>query len=156
MHRETADHALRGPARVVIADDHEWARSELRQVLQCMPDVILVGEASNGCEALDLCRQLRPDLVLLDVRMPEMDGITTARAIAHEELGTRVLIMTAYDDPHSLVEALRARVGGFVLKDSSIRALIDAIRSVLHGRLSIDPQLAARSLRRLMMEEELS
>jgi DNA-binding NarL/FixJ family response regulator len=103
---------------------------------------------------LELCRQLRPDLVLLDVRMPEMDGITTARTIAQEGLGTRVLIMTAYDDPHSLVEALRARVGGFVLKDCSIRVLIDAIRNVLHGQLSIDPQLAARSLRRLMMTEE--
>ena len=146
-------HWLKGkPARLVIADDHELARAGLRAMLTDQRGFELVGEASNGQEALQLCRRLRPDLALLDVRMPEMDGLTTCRAIKQECAATSVILITMHANTDYLFEALKAGAAGYVLKDLSQRELITAVQKVLHGESILNQELMARLLQRLASE----
>ena len=141
-------HWLKGkPARLVIADDHELARAGLRVMLTDQRGFELVGEASNGQEALQLCRRLQPDLALLDVRMPEMDGLTTCRAIKQECLATSVILVTMHANPEYLFEALKAGAAGYVLKDVSQRELIAAVQGVLRGESILNQDLVARFTR---------
>ncbi len=140
------------PARIMIADDHELARAGLRVMLTDQRGFELVGEASNGQEALQLCRRLQPDLALIDVRMPEMDGLTTCRAIKQECLATSVILVTMHANPEYLFEALKAGAAGYVLKDVSQRELIAAVQKVLHGESILNQELMARLLQRLASE----
>ena len=146
-------HWLRGkPARLVIADDHELARAGLRAMLSDQRGFELVGEASNGQEALQLCRRLRPDLALIDVRMPEMDGLTTCRAIKQECAATSVILITMHTNTDYLFEALKAGAAGYVLKEVSQRELITTVQKVLHGESILNQELMARLLQRLASE----
>src|SRR5438046_5065308 len=140
------------PARIMIADDHELARAGLRVMLTDQRGFELVGEASNGQEALLLCRRLQPDLALLDVRMPEMDGLSTCRAIKQECPATSVILVTMHANPEYLFEALKAGAAGYVLKDVSQRELIAAVQGVLHGESILNQDLVARLLQRLASE----
>src|SRR5437764_6715473 len=117
-----------GPARLVIADDHELSRAGLRVMLTGQRGLELVGEAANGREALALCRRLQPDLALIDVRMPEMDGLVTCRSIKQECPETSVILITVYEKSEYLIEALKAGAAGFVLKDITQPELITSIR----------------------------
>jgi DNA-binding NarL/FixJ family response regulator len=112
----------------------------------------LVGEATNGREALDLCRRLKPDLALLDVRMPEMDGLAATRAIKQVCPSTSVIIVTMHETPEYLFDALKAGAAGYILKDATRRELILAVRQVLRGESIMDGDLAVRMLRRLADE----
>src|SRR4030081_715180 len=103
-------------ARLVIADDHELARAGLRAMLTGQRGLELVGEASNGREALALCRRLQPDLALIDVRMPGQDGLTTCRAIKEQCPATSVILVTMHENPEYLLEALKSGAAGYVLK----------------------------------------
>jgi DNA-binding NarL/FixJ family response regulator len=141
------------PARLVLIDDHELARDGLRDMLADVPDVEIVGEAADGREALELCRHARPDLVLMDLRMPRMDGLEATREIKREYPKTSVLVMTMHENPDYLLEALRAGAAGYLLKDADQDDVISAIRGVLSGESPIAPELAARLLRRLALEE---
>ena len=141
-----------GPIRLLIADDHALIRDGLRSMLGGEPDFELVGEASNGREALELCRALKPDLVLMDVRMPEMDGLEATRAIKREHPGIGVLIVTMHENPDYLLEAIKGGAAGYVLKDASRDELVTAVHEALDGELPMDPNLAARLLRRLADE----
>jgi DNA-binding NarL/FixJ family response regulator len=109
----------------------------------------IVGEASNGDEALQLCRALRPDLMLMDVRMPEMDGLTAARAIKAELPKIRIIFVTMYEDPDYLVEALKAGAAGYILKDASRREVLQAVRQVMRGESFLNSQLMSNALVRL-------
>ena len=140
------------PARLVIADDHELARAGLRAMLTDQRGFALVGEASNGQEALQLCRRLQPDLALIDVRMPEMDGLSTCRAVKQECPATSVILVTMHANPEYLFEALKAGAAGYVLKDVSQRELISAVQKVLHGESILNQELMARLLQRLARE----
>jgi DNA-binding NarL/FixJ family response regulator len=137
-------------ARVIIADDHDLARAGLREILSTEPSVKIVGEASTGLEALKLCRELRPDVVLMDIRMPEMDGLDATRAIKDAHPRTSVLLLTMYADPDYLFKALKAGAAGYVLKEASQDELILALRRVLSGDSPLDPDLSANLLRRLV------
>jgi DNA-binding NarL/FixJ family response regulator len=136
-------------ARLLIADDHELARLGLRTMLAPEPDIEVVGEAATGRETLALVRQLQPDLVLMDIRMPDLDGLVATRAIKEEFPRMSVLIVTLSEDPDYLVEALRAGAAGYVLKDASRREVVMAVRHVLEGESPIDPKLAAQLIRRV-------
>ena len=140
------------PARIVIADDHELARAGLRTMLTDQRGFELVGEASNGQEALLLCRRLQPDLALIDVRMPGMDGLSTCRAVKQECPATSVILVTMHANPEYLFEALKAGAAGYVLKDVSQRELISAVQKVLHGESILNQELMARLLQRLARE----
>jgi DNA-binding NarL/FixJ family response regulator len=142
------------PPRIVVADDHPLFRSALLQILSKPSDLEVVGEASDGREALELCRKLRPDLVLMDVRMPQMDGLTATRAIKQEFPDTAVLIVTTFEDPDYLLEAIQSGAAGYVLKSATPQEIIEAVRGVLSGESPLSSELSALLLRRLVAERQ--
>lgn len=144
-----------GTARLVIADDHDLVRDGLHLVLSREPDLEVVGEASDGREAVEICRRLSPDMVLMDVRMPDMDGLEATREIKAEQPSVSVLIVTTYENPDYLFEAVKAGAAGYVLKDASKGELVNAVRRVLGGESPFDQDLAARLLQRLAVESPL-
>lgn len=135
--------------RLAIVDDHELAREGLQDMLVDEPDIEVVGEAADGREAVVLCSRLQPDLVLMDVRMPDMDGLAATREIKRRYPRTSVLMITMHENPDYLLEALKAGASGYVLKDAPQQEIITAIWQVRSGESPLDPQLAARLLRRL-------
>jgi two-component system, NarL family, response regulator DegU len=138
--------------RLAIVDDHDLAREGLKDMLADEPDVEVIGEASNGREALLLCSRLKPDLMLMDVRMPEMDGLAATREIKQRYPSVSVLVVTMHENPDYLLEALKAGAAGYVLKDAQQEEIVAAVRRVREGESPLDPQLAARLLRRLASE----
>jgi DNA-binding NarL/FixJ family response regulator len=140
------------PARLVIVDDHELARAGLRALLTGQRGLELVGEAANGHEAVELCRRLQPDLALVDVRMPELDGMATCRVIKQECPTISVILITIHENPEYLLEALRAGAAGYVLKDITQRELITAIQSVLRGESILNKELVIRLIRHMASE----
>src|SRR5215208_221959 len=137
MQSLTENHAPPSLTRVIVVDDHDLLRESLRSMLECEYDLRIVGEAKDGQEAIELCLLHRPDLVLMDVRMPRVDGFEATRRIK-EELGTtKVLIMSAYNDHEYVSEAIRAGAEGYVLKLASLKELHEAVREVLCGEFSI-------------------
>ena len=116
--------------RLLIADDHALVRSGLRSMLEREPGIEIVGEAGNGREAVELCRSLRPNLVLMDVRMPDMDGLEATRAIKREHPETRVLMVTMHENRDYMLEATKAGAAGYVLKDAPRNELVSAVRCV--------------------------
>ncbi len=135
-----------GPARLVIADDHELSRAGLRAMLTGQRGLEVVGEAANGREALALCRRLQPDLALIDVRMPEMDGLATCRSIKQECPAISVILITVYEKSEYLIEALKAGAAGFVLKDITQPELITSIRRVLRRESLLNSEVVVRLL----------
>lgn len=149
MRAET--NTTRGPERLrlIVVDDHDLARESLKYMLADAPGIEIVGEASNGREALTRCSFLRPDLVLMDVRMPEMDGLTATRELKRRHPKVSVLMLTMHDNPDYLLEALKAGASGYVLKDAPEGDVVDAINQVRNGESPLDPKLSARLLQRL-------
>jgi len=119
------------PARIVIADDHALARTSLRSLLATEPAITVIGEVGSGAALLEFCRAEQPDLVLLDIRMPDMDGIAATTAIAEAHTHTGVIIITMHDHPFYRSEARRAGARGFVLKDATLDEFLDAIKEAL-------------------------
>ncbi len=132
------------PITLIIADDHAVVRQGLRFTVQLEPDLILVGEATNGRDAVALARRRRPRLALLDVQMPEMDGIAAAAAIRDSSPETAVVILTNYAQDHQLFAALRAGVMGYLLKDIEAEELVAALRGAARGRPQLHPAVTAR------------
>ncbi|WP_328396655.1 response regulator transcription factor [Nocardia sp. NBC_00416] len=141
------------PITVLVVDDQELMRVGLKMVLGAHPDIEVVGEADNGATAISRAADLTPDVVLMDVRMPVVDGVTATGRILEADHGTRVLVMTTFDlDEHAL-GALRAGASGFLLKDTPPEDLISAIRSVAAGDAVVSPKVTKRLLDRLIAEE---
>ena len=132
------------PITILIADDHPMLREGVAAVLQLQPDMQLVGEASTGAEALDLFRRLRPDVTLMDLQMPDMNGIAAIEAIRQEAPNAKIVVLTTYDGDVQAVRALRAGAAGYLLKASLRRELIDAIREVHAGRKRISATTAEK------------
>jgi DNA-binding NarL/FixJ family response regulator len=141
-------------ARVIIADDHALLRSGIRGMLHGEPGLEVVGEAADGAEALELCRRLEPDLVLMDVRMPKMDGLAATRAIKEEFLKTSVVMVTMQEDPDYLFEAVLAGAAGYVLKGATPEQLTNAVRQVLDGEFLFDQRLTIDLLRSMAGREK--
>jgi DNA-binding NarL/FixJ family response regulator len=129
----------------VVADDHEVVRAGFAALLDTQPDFTVLGTASDGGEAVRVCRELRPDVVLMDVRMPSLDGIEATRQLAGTgESGPRVLILTTFDLDQYVFDALRAGASGFLLKDVTAERLFDAVRVVAAGEALLAPAVTRR------------
>ncbi|WP_159797743.1 response regulator [Puerhibacterium puerhi] len=134
--------------RVLLADDHAAIRAGMRMLLEAAGDVVVVGEAADGAAAVTNARALRPDVVLMDVRMPGTDGIAATRAVVDEGLA-EVLVLTTFDLDEYVDEALRAGAAGFLLKSAEPAALVDAVRRVAAGDGVLAPEVTRRLLRQL-------
>lgn len=140
----------RAPApRLLLVDDHAVMRAGLRFVLEAKTALAVAGEASDGEEAVALCRKLRPDVVLMDITMPKMDGIEATRRIKAEMPETAVLVLTSHVAEDLLMEAVAAGAAGYVLKGSGYQEVVGAVEAVLGGETPLDQGLAMRLLRRL-------
>jgi two-component system, NarL family, response regulator LiaR len=140
-------------ARILIADDHRMMREGLKAVLATEPDLKVVGEVGDGLEAVEACYRLKPDLVLMDVRMPRVDGLEATRRIKEQMPTVIVVILTMNENPDYLMEAIRAGAAGYILKDASGERLVGAVRRTLAGGEPLDEQLAMRLLRGLSSKE---
>jgi DNA-binding NarL/FixJ family response regulator len=149
MAAETQSAGAAKPARLVIVDDHDLARAGLRSLLAGERGLEVVGEAADGREAVTLCRRSRPDLVLMDLRMRDMDGLAATRAIKQDCPDTIVLVVTMYENPDYLLEALKAGASGYLLKGATRRELVRAVRDALRGKSILQPELTSQLLRRL-------
>jgi DNA-binding NarL/FixJ family response regulator len=129
---------------VLIADDQALVRGGFRLILEAQPDLAVVGEAEDGEEALERVRELQPDVVLMDVRMPNLDGIAATRRIVSEGLPTRVLVLTTFDQDAVVYEAMKAGASGFLLKSAPPARLVDAVRVVAEGDALLAPSVTRR------------
>jgi DNA-binding NarL/FixJ family response regulator len=137
------------PITVVVADDQRLVRAGFRVILNAEPDITVVGEAADGAEAVALTRQLAPSVVLLDIRMPHVDGLAAARTIL-AETASRALMLTTFDSDEYVYAALRAGASGFLLKDVPSKHLVTAVRSVARGDALIDPAITRRLIQRFV------
>ena len=137
------------PITIVIADDHEIVLRGLRLTIEGESDMHLTGEARSGRQAIEVVQRTRPDVLLLDVQMPDMDGIQAAQAIRAACPQTAILILTSFQDEARLYSALRAGVSGYLLKDISGDALVSAIRGAARGEPQLHPEIARRLMERM-------
>jgi len=140
-------------SRILIADDHALVREGLRTMLSGEEGIEVIAEAHDGQQALENCRELKPDLVLMDVRMPVMDGLEATRKIKAEMPRTSVMMVTMHENPDYLFEAVKAGAAGYVLKDASGERLLNAVRRTLEGESPLNQELAMRLLTRLAGEK---
>lgn len=144
------------PARLIVVDDHDFVRAGIKVMLSGEPDLRIVGEATDGQEAMELCSRERPDLTLMDVRMPRMDGLAATRTLKRRFPGMSVLILTMHENQDYLLEAIKAGAAGYVLKDAPQKELVTAIRKVLGGETALSRNLATGLLQRLATEVQRS
>ena len=135
--------ASAGAVRIIVADDHHVVRTGFAALLDTQPDFTVVGTACDGTEAVRICRELSPDVALMDVRMPVMDGIEATRQLAGPS-GPRILILTTFDLDHYVYDALCAGASGFLLKDVTAERLFDAVRVIAAGEALLAPAVTRR------------
>ncbi len=134
------------PIRVLVADDHLIIRQGLRLILETEADFDLVGEASDGVEAIRLCAELRPDVVLMDLRMPGMDGLTAIERLHLEQPQIAVVILTTFNEDDLMMRGLRAGAKGYLLKDTDRETLFNSIRAAVRGEMLLKPEIMAKVL----------
>jgi DNA-binding NarL/FixJ family response regulator len=136
--------------RVLLADDQELVRSGFRLILELAEGIEVAGEAADGREAVQLAKELEPDVVLMDVRMPELDGIEATRRVRQAGLETRVLVLTTFDLDEYVYAAVRAGASGFLLKDAPRDQLVTAVRTVARGEALLAPAVTRRLIERFV------
>jgi DNA-binding NarL/FixJ family response regulator len=137
--------------RIAVVDDQALVRTGFAMILDSEPDFEVVGEAGNGRDGVELCRRMRPDVALMDIRMPQMDGIEATRLIAAESmLPTRVLMLTTFDLDEYVYEAIRAGASGFLLKDTPPEDLITAVRVLAAGQALLAPSVTRRLIEQFL------
>ncbi len=143
--------------RIVVADDHQLVRDGFAELLDTQPDFTVIATASDGAEAVRICKELRPDLVLMDVRMPRMDGIEATRQLVG--LGSeapRILVLTTFDLDEHVYDALRAGASGFLLKDGTAERLFDAVRVIAAGEALLAPGITRRLISEFATQRPVS
>jgi len=139
--RSEGEHQGSNKVRVLIADDHVTVTAGLASIIGLQPDMVVVAEAANGRQAVDLWRKHRPDVALLDLRMPVLDGVGAMADIRLEDPSARVIVLTTFDTDNEIYRAIKAGAKGYVLKDARREELLDSIRRVSRGETSIPPAL---------------
>ncbi len=137
------------PFNVVLVDDHKIMRDGIKAILEHASEFVVVGEAENGVDAVQVCRDLRPDIVMMDISLPGLNGIEATTELLRHCPSTRVLILSMYDDEHSVVSAIRSGARAFVLKKASDNDLLDALRTVAKGGSYLSPQVSDQLLKRI-------
>jgi two-component system, NarL family, response regulator LiaR len=143
-----------GTIRLLICDDQAIVCEGLRAILEPIRHIEVVGVATNGVEAIELTRTTQPDLVLMDLKMPRMNGIQATRAICEQFPAVRVLVLTTYDEDGWVIDAIRAGAAGYVLKDTPQEDLLKAIMGTMQGQSHIDPQVAGKLLKHVADQPE--
>ena len=133
--------------RVLLADDQDIIRTGLTIILNHQPDLEVIGQAADGIEAVDMARQLHPDVILMDIKMPRLNGIQATRQIMAELPRTQIIILTTYDTDDWVFDGIRAGAVGYLLKDASSENLAEAVRGALRGESQMDPTVARKVLR---------
>lgn len=141
--------------RILICDDHAIVREGLRTLIATEPGLSLVGEAADGVEAVTRARLLKPDVILMDMSMPRKDGLTAIREIKQEDPAARILVLTSFAEDDKVFPAIKAGAQGYLLKDSSPLELLNAIRCVYRGEVSLHPTIARKVIRELNHPSEL-
>ncbi|MBV7334782.1 response regulator transcription factor [Chloroflexi bacterium TSY] len=146
------------PIRILLVDDHPVVRAGIEGILNSQDDIEVVGEASNGTEAIRLSQTLRPDVILMDLRMPDTDGVTAIQAITKQEAPPYILVLTTYDTDADIVRAIEAGATGYLLKDTPREDFFTAVRNVAQGESVLTPVVASRLMDRMRApaEEQLS
>ena len=137
--------------RIFLCDDHTLFRQGIRKLLELEPDIQIVGEANNGLELLDKLRKTGPDVILMDIGMPQMDGVTATSKTKRVLPNAKIIILTVYDDEPHIFEAIKAGAMGYLLKDVSIEEVSEAIRKVSKGEAIIQPVIATKVLKEFAM-----
>lgn len=130
--------------RIMLVDDQALFREGLRTLLSIRPDLEVVGEAENGREAIDMAAQLQPDVILMDLRMPVLNGVAATRQLHEEQPSSKVIVLTTFDDDEYIFDGLRAGAVGYLLKDVSSDKLVEAIRAAAQGETFLEPSIAAK------------
>jgi len=143
------------PIRILIADDHAIVRKGLRTLITSQSDMELVGEATNGMEAVSKARTVQPDVILMDMVMPRQDGATAIREIKKENPLARILVLTSFAEDDKIFPAIKSGALGYLLKDAETDQLLQAIRDVNDGKFSLDPTVALRVIRELTHTSDL-
>ena len=142
------------PIRVLLVDDHAVVRMGLRAFFDLLPDIDVVGEAADGSEGVAMCRRLRPDVVLMDLLMPNMDGVTAIGRIKAELPETEIVTMTSFIEEEKVTAALEAGASGYVLKDAEAEEVAQAIRAAHAGEVHLDPQVARLLAQRMRAKKD--
>jgi NarL family two-component system response regulator YdfI len=132
------------PIRILIADDHDVVRDGLRLILESEEDFEVVGEAANGAEAVRQCGELNPQVVLMDLRMPGMDGLTAIKHIRQQQPGINIVILTTYNEDALMLEGLRSGARSYLLKDTKRQVLFDTLRAASRGESLLSPEVIAK------------
>ena len=143
------------PIRILLVDDHTVVREGMRAFIQIKPDMEVVGDATDGIEALEKARDLEPDVILLDIVMPRLDGIGTIEGLKEQGSQARILVITSFAEDEQIFPAIKAGALGYLLKDSQPQELIEAIRDVYRGEPSLHPTVALKLMNELDREPEL-
>jgi len=137
------------PHRILLVDDHKIMRAGIRAILKESQTITVIGEAESGTEAVAICKQDHPDMIVMDIGLPGMDGIETTQLILRNAPETKVIMLSVYDDEHSVVSSIRAGARAYVLKKASAGELLEAIRTVAKGGFYLSPQVSDHLLRRI-------
>lgn len=151
LQREQDRGNMKKKLRVAIADDHRLVRQGIRALLERNKDIEVVGEASDGLEALDMVKELRPDIVIMDISMPQMDGIQATERISKMDVPTRVMILSMYSKPSIVQQVLRKGAKGYLLKSSISEELILAIHAAMRNEIYLSPSVASPLLENILM-----
>jgi DNA-binding NarL/FixJ family response regulator len=140
--------------RIILADDHDIFRKGLREIIDKQSDMTVVGEARDGVEAVSKAEELEPDIILMDLKMPRLDGIGATCLITERDPEAKIIILTMYLEVEYVSEAIKAGVRGYIFKDAGLEKMLEAIRAVHRGEVRIDPDMASKALMMLCQETE--